>query len=75
MNAAIAKQANRVARLSRNAASAPLLTETSTGETLAAWLQWCDPNGCHTAELAEIEGFEPYTPDEAWQAIALMIAE
>lgn len=52
--------------------SAPRLTADSESETIARWLQWCDPNGCHTAELADAEGFEPYDLETAWEALGRM---
>lgn len=53
----------------------PVLTGASDRETLIAWLQWNDPNGCHTDALAAVEGFEPYTLDRAWEAVADMVAD
>jgi len=69
---AIADRANEAASLSRRG-GAPTLEETSTRETLIAWLQWCDPNGSHTDELAAKEEADPYTLATAWDAIAEML--
>lgn len=65
----LATKANKLARTSRNAASAPRLTALSTAEQVASWLQWNDPNGCHTADRAGVEGFDPYTDETAWEAL------
>lgn len=72
--AALVACANRVAAESRRG-GAPFLSLTSSPETIAAWLQWCDPNGCHTAENAIAEGFDPYTEETAWPALADMLRE
>lgn len=73
--AEIATAANAVAASSRYGSSAPRLTESSSVETLCQWLQWCDPNGCHTPELAAIENFDPYTLDDAWDALAEVVKD
>ncbi len=70
-----AQQANEVARASRYGAYAPRLSSDSDRETILAWLQWCDPNGCFTDELGESEGFDPLTLSEAWEAVSAMIAD
>lgn len=67
--AALASVANEVCTLSRRG-GAPTLTEDSEAETLATWLQWNDPNGCHTSDLALRERCEPYTVERAWSALA-----
>jgi hypothetical protein len=69
---ALAHRANAAA-LASYRPGAPLLCEHSTLDVLCSWLQWCDPNGCHTSELAEVEGFDPYTREQAWAAIAAML--
>lgn len=51
----------------------PLLHADSSRRMLVEWLQACDPNGCHTDERARREGFEPYTIESAWNAIADMV--
>lgn len=68
----IADRANAAARTSRRG-GAPRLSPESDVETLSAWLQWCDPNGCHTVELAAAEDFEPYTVEGAWEAVDAMV--
>lgn len=67
-------RANAVGKDS-NRPGAPFLSETSTSEEIARWLQWCDQNGCHVAALAKAQGFDPYTIEEAWQALADMLNE
>ena len=70
--AALALEAAAQADGSRHG-GAPGLTADSTADDIAAWLQWCDPNGCHTRELAEGEGYDFYTLDEAWDALNEML--
>jgi hypothetical protein len=70
--AQLAEKANAAARESRRG-GAPKLSADSDVETLSAWLQWCDPNGCHTADLAAVEDFDPYTVDAAWDAVDDMV--
>lgn len=70
--ASVASKANAVSERSRYGRHAPPVRAHSSLETLCAWLQWCDPNGCHTAELAEIEDIDPYTLETAWDAIIEM---
>lgn len=65
----LALKANLLARTSRNASSAPPISGESTAEQIASWLQWNDPNGCHTAERAAVEGFDFYTDETAWEAL------
>ncbi len=72
MSAIFAAAANAVADGARYG-GAPTLTEYSNVETLCGWLQWSDPNGCHTPELAAAEDFDPYTLEEAWDAIKDML--
>ena len=72
---ALAEQANEIAKLSRYGGGAPFLAETSKREDVIRWLQWCDPNGCHTDELAKAEDCDPYTAETAWDALAGMIIE
>ncbi len=50
-----------------------LLALDSSAEDISAWLQWCDPNGCHTAELAASQGEDPYTLEQAWTALLEMV--
>lgn len=52
---------------------APRLTPNSGPEVIASWLQWCDPNGCHTAALATLEDCEPYDTAGAWSALGAML--
>lgn len=66
--------ANEVGRLSRRG-GAPVLGPASDAGALAAWLQWNDPNGAHTAELADAEGFDPYDLGTAWDVLATMLAD
>lgn len=70
----LAKLANDEARGSRRG-SAPVLTAASDRESVIAWLQWNDPNGCHTDALARAEDFDPYTDAAAWEALADMLAD
>lgn len=71
----LARRANMEANLARPT-GAPVLTSDSTIEQVAAWLQWNDPNGCHTAELAAAEGFDPYaSADDVWEALDQMLAD
>lgn len=51
---------------------APYLTAASSRQDVAAWLQWNDPNGCHTDALAVAEGLDPYTDDTVWDALSEM---
>jgi hypothetical protein len=69
-----AAKANAAGSASRNP-GAPVLSADSTAEQLAAWLQWNDPNGSHTADLAEREGFDPYDVETAWEVLAQAIDE
>jgi hypothetical protein len=71
ITSAVADRANGVGRSSRSR-GAPTLSSGSSREQVTAWLQWCDPNGCHTDELAGVEGFEPYTLDSAWEQVEKM---
>jgi hypothetical protein len=66
--------AARAARPSRPG-SPPSITPDSGSETIAAWLQWNDPNGAHTAELADAEGFDPYDLGTAWDVLATTLAD
>lgn len=59
--------------LSRECPQLPILRADSSCETLARWLQACDPNGAHTDSAAIAEGFEPYTVESAWAAIVSML--
>lgn len=68
----LARKANEAASLSRRG-GAPVLAADSGPETIARWLQWNDPNGCHTAELAAAEDIEPYDEERAWEALAEML--
>lgn len=62
------KRANAIARESRYG-GAPFLTVDSSVHVLCRWLEWCDPNGCHTADATAKEDLEPYDLDSAWEAI------
>jgi hypothetical protein len=68
----IADEANEEASLSRRA-GAPRLDADSSRETLLRWLKWNDPNGGHLDHEAKADGFDPYTLDEAWEAIDAML--
>ena len=70
--AATAMLANDTAARSRSA-GAPHLTAESPRETVIAWLQWCDPNGCHTDDLSLKEWDDVYTTETAWEALAAML--
>jgi hypothetical protein len=70
----IAAAANEVGRLSRYG-GAPVLTADSARGEVVAWLQWCDPNGIHTDDLAAAEDCDPYDLDGAWLALADMISD
>lgn len=72
--AELAARANAAAE-SSSVRGAPRLTADSNPETVARWLQWCDPNGSHTRELALAEDFDPYDHDRAWDALADMLAD
>lgn len=72
--ARLCRIANEVGRTARYR-GAPVLSPDSARETLIAWMQWNDPNGVHTDELAELEGFDPYTLESAWEAFAAMIED
>lgn len=73
--AELAKRANQVAWVSQYGSIAPWLREFSSRERVCAWMQWSDHNGCHTDELAIAEDFDPYTEDEAWEALDAMLKE
>lgn len=70
----LAELANRAALESRRP-GAPTLAEDSDTETVAAWLQWCDPNGSHTAELALADDLDPYDCERAWDTLADMLCD
>lgn len=72
LRAQLATEANALAEDMRG--SFPTLDADSGPETIAAWLQSCDPNGCHTAERAHAEGFDAYDHDAAWDALSDMLA-
>ncbi len=72
--AKIAALANEAGEGSRRGGR-PRLTADSDRETVIAWLQWNDPNGCHTDALARAEGFDPYTHERAWEALADMLSD
>lgn len=72
--AELAARANEAARASRRG-GAPTLRADSDAETVAHWLQWCDPNGSHTRELALADDLDPYDHDRAWDALADMLAD
>jgi hypothetical protein len=82
--ASLAAAAAEVARQSRYASSAPSLSADSTVAEIAAWLQWCDPNGIHLARDERLDGEDerddaaPLVPNyesaaDAWQALAEML--
>ena len=66
--------ANQVARESRYG-GAPFLTVDSSVHVLCRWLEWCDPNGCHTADACNVEDIEPYDLNDAWEAIERMCSD
>jgi hypothetical protein len=49
------------------------LRADSSRETIINWMQRNDPNGCHTDDLAAKEDIDPYTLDDAWAALAVML--
>lgn len=69
----LVRRANEAGRSSRHG-GAPTLTVASTAEAIARWLQWCDPNGCHTADLARAEDCDCYDDESAWDALSQMLA-
>jgi hypothetical protein len=72
--AEISRRANDLASRSRRI-GAPILSPASARGDVIAWLQWNDPNGSHTDELASHDDIEPYTLERAWQALAEMIED
>ncbi len=72
---AIAQAANGCAQRSRYRGSAPRLTERSSRDEVTRWLQWEDPNGVHTDELARADRIDPYTEGEAWAALADVVGD
>lgn len=73
--AQVIEAANNAGRESRSP-GAPVLCSTSTRREVTLWLQWCDPNGCHTQELFTLEngGGAPYGSDsDAWDAVMEMV--
>lgn len=71
---ALVRAANRLASEARRG-GAPKLTESSSREEVVDWLQWNDPNGSHTDELADREDFDRYTEARAWKTLDEMIDE
>lgn len=51
----------------------PALSLHASREQLIAWLQWCDPNGIHTDELAASDDVDPYTLESAWEAVRSIV--
>ncbi len=72
--ALLCDRANEAARLSRRG-GAPILSVASDPETIARWLQWNDPNGSHTAELAAADGCDPYDASRAWAELASQLTD
>lgn len=70
----LAKRANALARLSRSPGAPPLGARSSL-DVVCSWLQWSDPNGAHTAELAQNEDIDPYDEEGAWEALLSVIQE
>jgi hypothetical protein len=68
----LAERANEAAEGAR--CCAPRLSAHSSLETVVEWLQWNDPNGSHTPELAMAEDIEPYDLDAAWEALEDMLS-
>jgi hypothetical protein len=66
--ASAASQASRIP-------GGPILTAGSATAEIERWLHWNDPNGCHLPQQAEAEGFEPYTDDDAWEALGTAIID
>lgn len=71
--AEVVRAANEIRRSSRDG-GAPVLSEASDLVDLCAWLQWNDPNGSHTAALAQADDIEPHDLASAWGAIAEQVA-
>jgi len=69
--------ANLAGRQSR-IPGAPRLTSDASLSTLLQWLAWCDPNGvwreCVTGACDECPRCRPLTVDDAWAALAEMMA-
>lgn len=62
--------------ISRNAARpGPILSLNSPVEEIAGWLQWCDPNGSHTRDLALADDCDPYDDESIWEALAYLALE
>lgn len=72
--AAVAELANEAGHACR--ARPPVVLSASSSRTdVVRWMQWNDPNGCHTDDRARAEDFDPYTEETAWDALAEMIKE
>jgi hypothetical protein len=72
----IAAAANVGRERRRGAHRGPKLSERSTREDVLGWLQWNDPNGSYTDELAKTEAggpLAPYTFDMAWETLEEMV--
>ena len=67
------KLAGMATQISTRYHGGPHLSDRSTVDEIADWLQWCDPNGCHTRALVAGEDFDFYTLEEAWEALAEML--
>jgi hypothetical protein len=81
VSAAIEIDRRRVALVANEGArgstrlGAPRLSEESPRGEIVRWLQWNDPNGCHSDARAIAEGFDPYTLDTAWEALEEMVKD
>lgn len=68
----LAKRANALAKWSRRG-GAPTLSSKSSLDVVCRWLQWNDPNGAHTPELARLEDADPHDEETAWETLLEMV--
>lgn len=67
------RRANCISRMA--ARQGPILSLKSSVEEIAEWLQWCDPNGSHTSDLAIADDCNPYDDESIWEALAYLALE
>lgn len=67
----LAARASEVSRAARR--PGPIVTVDSSTAVVEGWLQWADPDGAHTPARAEAEGCLPYSEDDAWYAMGLIL--
>lgn len=53
----------------------PRIDAYSSQRELCDWLEWCDPDGGHRDSVQRVEGFTPYTLDEAWEAMHALLTD